>query len=89
MIDKDVTKAFEELKKKCQKLQDKVHVGKYIGTSKYEMMVRLLDNVKESIEKVDTWTNAGEFGASDDEIWRANVDVEALEGMLQALDSSK
>jgi hypothetical protein len=58
------------------------YISFLIHSHSYTHTQRILQRCSRSVELVNQWLDEGALLRTDDEIWRATVDVESLEQML-------
>jgi len=76
------------LKKRIQKYADKLKLSTYYMSPQCNTMKELLKKLQTSTEKISDAFHAGQFALCDDELWRANVDLESLKNIMKAIDAS-
>lgn len=82
-LHKEVSSTFIMLKKMEDKLREKIRTGQFLHCPQHSKMVDLLTSVGESIDRVQLWFSLGEYAACDDEIWRARVELECLDHLVE------
>lgn len=76
------------MKKRILKYSEKLKQSQYYMSPQHNTMKELLKKLQESAVKVSDSFHAGQFALCDDELWRANVDLESLKNMMKAIDAS-
>ncbi len=76
------------MKKRIAKYSEKLRQSQYYMSPQHATMKELLKKLTENATKVSEAFHAGQFNLCDDELWRANVDLESLKNMMKAIDAS-
>lgn len=85
---KGVSNKIKDLKKKLKKKRKQLRNEQYYQSEHYESMTYIIKKIEDSLSTINQRFPLGEYVECDNEVWRANVDVEALTNMMEAIRNS-
>jgi hypothetical protein len=76
---------FNEVQKGVEKARAKLELPKYLSSTQYNNMLRVVARCDLSLARVKDWLHYGMLQKCNDELWRTQVDLEALNEMLKVV----